>query len=148
MPKVRIAQSFDRMTDAQLVGAAGAVIEGLTDNKALPNPSVDLKTLADTRDQFSAAIALRPHGGPGTAHKNNKRGEFIALMFRLAHYVQDNCSGAAPQPVRRPRPSHRQSEVLRSSHGPRLAKTAQPVRGSARDFSLTRARSRSRVLSH
>ena len=95
MPQhIRILQNFIARTDAQLIASAGAVIKGMTGNSALPSAPVDLKALQTAIDDLNAAIAAQPNGGPAaTAHKNNKRDELIAILRKLAHYVQDNCGG-------------------------------------------------------
>jgi hypothetical protein len=93
---IRILQSFRRLTVAQLIATSGAVIKGMTGNAVFANPPVDLKTAEAALDDLNAAVAAQPNGGPAaTAHKDNSREALIAILRKLAHYVQDNCSGDA-----------------------------------------------------
>jgi hypothetical protein len=94
MPEIRILQGYNQKSDAQLIGAAGAAIQGLTGNPKFASPPVDLETVQAALDELVAAVAAQPHGGTtATAHKKNKRAALAALMSKLAHYVQDNCDG-------------------------------------------------------
>jgi fibronectin type III domain protein len=89
---IRILQSYKRQTDGQLIAAAGAVIQGMTGNAAFPSPPVDLKTAQAAADEFSAAAAAQVQGGTAaTAIKKTRRAALIAILAKLAHYVQDNC---------------------------------------------------------
>ena len=88
----RIADRLTRQSAEQLVTMAGAVIAGLTNNPAFPNPTVDLKTLQAAADDLKATLAAQPHGGAAaTAEKNNKQEALIVLLRKLKHYVEDNC---------------------------------------------------------
>jgi hypothetical protein len=76
----------------QLVATCEAIIKGLTDNPAFPNPPVDLKTLRAAVDGLSAALAAQVHGGmAATAEKKNRQADLILIMRKLKHYVEDNC---------------------------------------------------------
>ena len=93
-PEIRILMGYKKQTDAQLAASAGAVIKGLTGNPAFPNPAVDLKDAQAALDELNVAIAGQPNGGlAGTALKNKKRTEMIAVLNKLGHYVQDHCGG-------------------------------------------------------
>src|SRR5690242_13495813 len=92
--QIRILQSYNTQSDAQLVAAAGAVVQGMTGNATFASPPVELKAVQAALDELNAAIAAQPQGGTGaTAHKKNKRAELTALLRRIAHYVQDNSGG-------------------------------------------------------
>jgi uncharacterized protein (UPF0261 family) len=92
MSVIRIAQGYRQMTDARLIAAAGAAIQGLTGNARFTSPTVDLKTVQTALDEFAAAVAAQPNGGTAaTAQKKTRRAALTALMSKLAHYVQDNC---------------------------------------------------------
>jgi hypothetical protein len=53
---------------------AGAVIAGLTNNPALPAPTVDLKTVQTAADELNAALTAQAHGGKAsTAEKTTRR---------------------------------------------------------------------------
>ena len=88
----RIADRLTRQSAEQLVTMAGAVITGLTNNPAFPNPTVDLKTVQAAADDLKEAAAAQAHGGTAaTAEKNNKQEALIKILFKLKHYVEDNC---------------------------------------------------------
>src|SRR5947207_9761800 len=53
--KVRIQLGFQRYIDQQLTTVAAAVIQGMTGNKAFPNPPVDLTAIQTALDNFNAA---------------------------------------------------------------------------------------------
>jgi hypothetical protein len=92
MAEIRVLQSYIRQTDAQLLASAGAALKGLPGILMFTDLSVDLKALETGANELTAAIAALPHGGAGaTAVRDNKRAVLIALMQKLAHYVQDNC---------------------------------------------------------
>jgi hypothetical protein len=74
------------------VATCEAIIKGLTDNPAFPNPPVDLKTLRAAVDGLSAALAAQVHGGmAATAEKKNRQADLISIMRKPKHYVEDNC---------------------------------------------------------
>jgi hypothetical protein len=60
MSVIRIAQGYRQMTDARLIAAAGAAIQGLTGNPRFTSPTVDLKTVQTALDEFAAAVAAQP----------------------------------------------------------------------------------------
>jgi hypothetical protein len=89
---MRITNSFTKQSAEQLIAMAGAVIAGLTNNAALPAPTVDLKTVQTAADELNAALTAQAHGGKAaTAEKNNKKEALIALLRTLKHYVEDYC---------------------------------------------------------
>ena len=91
-PRIRITDRFARQSAEQLIAMAGAIIAGLTDNPALPAPTVDLKTVQTAADELIAALTAQAHGGKAaTAEKNNKKEALIALLRTLKHYVEDRC---------------------------------------------------------
>ena len=90
--RIRIAGGFGKQSAEQLVVMAGAVITGLINNPAFPAPTVDLKTVQAAADDLKAAVAAQVHGGTAaTAEKNNKQEALIKILFKLKHYVEDNC---------------------------------------------------------
>jgi hypothetical protein len=94
--RVRALGGFARKSDVQLITMADAIIAGLTDNPAFPSLPVALKAVQASRDDFSAAVEARPHGGrSATADKNNKRAALIVLLRKLKHYVEDACEDDA-----------------------------------------------------
>src|SRR5712691_8257769 len=90
---IRVLLKFTRQSDHQIVEIAGAVIAGMTGNKNYPNPPVDLADVQAALTAFTAALAAQPSGGVhATANKNKKRRELVALLRKLASYVQGNCN--------------------------------------------------------
>jgi Fibronectin type III domain len=90
--RISIAGGFGKQTPEQLVMTAGAVISGLTNNPAFPSPTVDLNAVQAAADDLKAAVAAQVHGGTAaTAEKNNKQEALIKILFKLKHYVEDNC---------------------------------------------------------
>jgi hypothetical protein len=73
----RIADRFKKQSAEQLIAMAGGVIAGLTNNLALPAPTVDLKTVQTAAGELEAALTAQAHGGKAaTAEKNNKKESF------------------------------------------------------------------------
>jgi len=92
MAEARVRLGFRNATDAQIVAMADAVVAGMTNNIAFPQPSVDLATLETALDQFKNAIATQAAGGrAATAHKYQRREALMRLLRKLAHYVEGNC---------------------------------------------------------
>jgi hypothetical protein len=90
--RIRIAGGFGKQSAEQLVITAGAVISGLTNNPAFPAPTVDLNAVQAAAEDLKAAAAAQAHGGTAaTAEKNNKQEALIKILFKLKHYVEDNC---------------------------------------------------------
>ncbi len=90
---IRVLLTFTRQSDHQIVEIAGAVITGMTGNKNFPDPPVDLAEVQAALTAFTAALAAKPSGGVhATADKNKKRRELVALLRKLASYVQGNCN--------------------------------------------------------
>src|SRR5204863_6237624 len=78
--------------DQQLATVAAGVIEGMTGNKAFPNPPVDLTAVQTALNELHTALAATVQGGTtATATKNNKRDVLTDLLEKLAHYVQTHC---------------------------------------------------------
>jgi hypothetical protein len=90
--RVRVADKMLKQSGEQLTIMAEAVISGLTDNPAFPNPTVALKDLQAAADDLKSALAAQVHGGKAaTAEKNNKREVLMNLLRTMKHYVEDNC---------------------------------------------------------
>jgi hypothetical protein len=90
--RMRITDRSKGQSTEKLIAMAGAVIAGLTNNPALPAPTVDLKTVQTAADELNAALTAQAHGGrAATAEKNNKKEALIAMLRMLKHYVEDNC---------------------------------------------------------
>lgn len=89
MAQLRVLLGFSKATDGDLEAAVGAVIKGMTDNPAFPNPPVTMAALTAARDEFLTALSGQVTGGTlATAEKKNKRAALIQLLRQLAAYVQ------------------------------------------------------------
>ena len=94
---LRVLLSFGRQTDNQIVESAGAVLTGMTGNKAYPAPPVDLAAVQTALTDFTAAIAAQTQGGTtATAEKDKKRHALVKLLRKLAAYVQASCDDDLP----------------------------------------------------
>jgi len=94
---LRVLLSFSRQTDNQIVESAGAVLTGMTGNKAYPAPPVDLAVVQTALTDFTAAIAAQTQGGTtATAEKDKKRHALVKLLRKLAAYVQASCDDDLP----------------------------------------------------
>jgi len=106
--KVRISLAFQQYGDQQLGPLAAGVIKGLTDNQWLKTLPIDLAVAQKALDEYNAALAANIDGGlTATATKNNKRDVLIAVLEKLAYYVQTH--------------SNNDREILSSSGFPVLA---------------------------
>ena len=54
---VRVVIGFNRLTDHQIEELTGAVVSGMTGNKAFATPPVDLAALQVQVTDFTAAVA-------------------------------------------------------------------------------------------
>lgn len=90
----RIQLGFAYATDAGVQETALAVLKNLWGNAAFPAVPVPAATLQAALDAFTGALADTAQGGTAaTAAKNNARAALVALLRRLASYVQTNCGG-------------------------------------------------------
>lgn len=94
MPHARVLVGFTHAPDPVLVETAGGVLKCMTDNPAFPEPPVTMQALEAAINEFSASLAAQMQGGMmATAHKKNTREALVALLRRLAAYVQTHCNG-------------------------------------------------------
>ena len=56
---IRVLQGFTRQSDNQLISIAGAVVQGMTGNKAFPAPPVDPALCPRLRHRASASTSFR-----------------------------------------------------------------------------------------
>lgn len=89
MPHLRVSLAFVHDTEQNLHTLASAVSAGLFGNPAYPDPGMEKAVLDDANSAFDTAITTAKHGSPkDTADKHNLRDALIALLRRLASYVQ------------------------------------------------------------
>jgi hypothetical protein len=90
--RIRIADRLKSQSTEQLVGMAGAIVTGLTNNPAFPSPTFDLKAVQAAADDLNAALTAQAHGGSAAkAERKNKQEVLIALLRKAKHYVEDYC---------------------------------------------------------
>ncbi len=97
MPQLRVLLGFSNAADHEIAERADEVAGGLYVSE-LWNPlpvgvtfPVTLVALEAARDAFTEAMAKADMGGPAdTAEKNNKRADVIALLRKLAGFVQEH----------------------------------------------------------
>jgi hypothetical protein len=97
MPQLRVILGFSNTTDHDIAERADDVLAGLYVSPlwaplpAPPTLPVTQAALQTARDDFGAAMAAADMGGPpATADKNNKRDALIALLRKLAGFVNEN----------------------------------------------------------
>jgi len=91
--KVRISLGFRKLNDQQFATLAGAVVKGMTGNKAFANLPVDLQVVETALEEYNASLAANVQGGTAaTAAKNNKRDVLTGLLEKLGHYVGTHCN--------------------------------------------------------
>jgi len=94
--KVIVLTGFAKLSDAEALATAGAVIKGIYVDKVFAAPPpFDEATLRTSVDDLTGSIATQAQAGGGTAVttvKNKKRDVLDGLLRKLAHYVQANVS--------------------------------------------------------
>jgi hypothetical protein len=90
---IRVLMVSNKSSDRAVDGTAGSVLGKLPGNKNFPNPPVDPAVLQAALSDFRTAAAAAVKGGVhATAEKNRKKHELVALLRKLALYVQANCN--------------------------------------------------------
>src|SRR4051812_36067412 len=92
--QLRVRRGFRNANAQQIIAITGAVIAGLTGNKAVfPAPPMDVAAVQAQLDQLVISIADLPHGGAtATATRNNKRDALVGSLGKLANYVENTCN--------------------------------------------------------
>lgn len=89
-PIIRASLGFGSAPDNTLVTFARNVHALLYAQAAFTDIPVTAPVLLASIDAFAAAKAAQPHGGKAaTADKDNKRADLLAMMKKLALYVQE-----------------------------------------------------------
>lgn len=125
----RVALSFARRVDSDLISFVRNVVALMTDNTQYPSPTPTLAVLTASVDSFETKVQEALDGGKIViATRNAARVELLALMRQLAAYVQANCSSdllalltSGFEAVRAPSPVG----VLPAPENPRLTLTGK-----------------------
>jgi len=77
------------MSDGDLIQRLNAVHDGLLNNPAYPNPSVDLAAFKTAIDAYTAAVAAALEGGKSAlALRDKRRADVVAMLRSLGHFVE------------------------------------------------------------
>jgi hypothetical protein len=113
MTKIKIITSFGKYNDADLEQKAELIVHSMTSNANFPNPIPPIADVLAATTAFDAAIIRAKEGGKTEQFARDlKRQELIALLDKLALYVQIEADGI--------------DSVLASS-GFTLSKIPQPI---------------------
>jgi len=90
---IRAVMNFNKMTDANLLMLANAVVKAMTGNANFPNPTVDLAAFVTVLGVYSAVIAAALDGGKNAKSARDKQKKVVVKELRqLAMYVESNCN--------------------------------------------------------
>ncbi len=125
----RVALSFARKIDTDLIAFVRNVIALITDNTQYPTPAPTLAALTTSVNAFETTVHEALNGGKIViATRNAARVELLMLMRQLAAYVQASCNadllallGSGFDAVRAPSPVG----VLPPPQNPRLSLTGK-----------------------
>lgn len=92
LEKLRISIAYGRGSDASVAAFAGVILASLYPIVAFANPPVTAAALEAGITAFNSSITACADGGPATtAEKNNRRGELVTMLDRLAYFVLGAC---------------------------------------------------------
>lgn len=92
-----VSLSFGKLPDDTLIVFATTVLAQLFAQAAYANPPVTPAQLNPAIIAFSAAKVAQSNGGKSaTAEKNLRREELLALLQKLAYFVQVACNNSLP----------------------------------------------------
>jgi len=109
----RVALSFARKIDTDLIAFVRNVVTLMTSNPLYPSPQPTLSAVTGSVNAFEARVHDAIDGGRiAIATRNAARVDLLALLRQLAAYVQGNCGadvlgiiGSGFDPVRAPAPA-------------------------------------------
>ncbi|HTA66110.1 MAG TPA: hypothetical protein VK753_11445 [Xanthomonadaceae bacterium] len=111
--KARVAIGFlQRDKDAELVVDSETILAAMTGNAAFPKPSPTLSEIVAARNAYVASVSAAKDSSLAVSVRRQQRANLVALLGKLAHYVQVTGAGDGP--------------TLKSSGFP-LQRTRQPV---------------------
>lgn len=94
MTKIKIITSFGKYNDADLEQKAELIVHSMTSNANFPNPIPPIADVLAATTAFDAAIIRAKEGGKTEQFARDlKRQELIALLDKLALYVQIEADG-------------------------------------------------------
>lgn len=94
MTNLRITNGFDQMSDAELAARANAILNAVTANAALPNPTPSVEEFQTGINDFSDALAIALTGSNYDKDlKNEKRDALITLLHNLSNFVLFKAAG-------------------------------------------------------
>lgn len=111
--KARIAIGFlQRDKDTELVVDSQTILAAMTGNPAYPTPSPALADIVAARNAYVTSVSAAKDSSVAVSVRRQQRANLVALLRKLAHYVQVTGAGDGP--------------TLKGSGFP-LQRTRQPV---------------------
>jgi hypothetical protein len=91
--KIKAYLGFGKTSDADLLKVLEAVLKGMTNNPAYPNPPVALTDFKSAIDSFSVLVTDALDGGKKVNSAKRKQREVVVKMVtQLGHYVEAACN--------------------------------------------------------
>lgn len=91
--KIRASLGFGKTSDADLLKVLEAVLNGMTNNAAYPNPPVAMVDFKSAIDSFSVLVTDALDGGKKViSAKKKQREAVIKQVTLLGHYVEAACN--------------------------------------------------------
>ena len=91
--KIKAYLGFGKTSDADLQKVLEAVLNGMTNNSAYPNPPVALADFKSAIDSFSVLVTDALDGGKNVISAKRKQREAVVKMVTLlGHYVEAACN--------------------------------------------------------
>jgi len=88
--------TYQRATVASLQVLSGYIVTGMTGNAAFATPNPSLADFTAARNDYIAAVNAAKGNTIGVAVRVQKRAALLALIRKLAHYVQVTSAGDLP----------------------------------------------------
>jgi hypothetical protein len=91
--KIKAYLGFGKTSDADLLKVLEAVLKGMTNNSAYPNPPVAMADFKSAIDSFSVLVTDALDGGKKVISAKKKQREAVVKMVTLlGHYVEAACN--------------------------------------------------------
>src|SRR3989442_1163339 len=89
---IKPLESYDRVSDEEVIRRAAGALTGLTGNTNFVNPPVDLATLKNTIDSFSSLVSESQDGSKKVIAEKKKQRIVLTKQLRLlGRYVEVTC---------------------------------------------------------